>query len=375
MNGVLMELGFLKRLHASPYWPRVGWIFGTSAGALAGTLGALDRLDDLESFLYELQVHETFRPNRLWRLPLLGTHDYVLPLTIAERLDDPIKLAAAAREAEPEVVVFATDVTQDAIDGVEPEHPFELVYSSRTSSAEEFARGVLASSAISALVLPVVVDGRVATDGGWVRNYPLLAAYERPEVELIVSFRYVPRYPLFGTRSLAAAVARLRRYSRLPAARRLVAELEEAAEREARGEPAHLVDTLARLSRVAIGRNTAVEELTARDRERSVVELHALRADIRALIEEGAPEGNGRDKLLAAVEARFASAAFPFAHDRVIPRITVAGTPGEVHLGAGWRKQVPWTEENKRALIDRGYELAEAEFAAASLGGPFEAVT
>jgi predicted acylesterase/phospholipase RssA len=51
MNGVLMELGFLQRLRDSPLWPRVGWIFGTSAGALAGTLAALDRLDDLERFL------------------------------------------------------------------------------------------------------------------------------------------------------------------------------------------------------------------------------------------------------------------------------------------------------------------------------------
>ena len=34
MNGVLMELGFLRRLRESELWPRVGWIFGTSAGAL-----------------------------------------------------------------------------------------------------------------------------------------------------------------------------------------------------------------------------------------------------------------------------------------------------------------------------------------------------
>ena len=36
VNGILMELGFLQRLRASALWPRVGWIFGTSAGALAG---------------------------------------------------------------------------------------------------------------------------------------------------------------------------------------------------------------------------------------------------------------------------------------------------------------------------------------------------
>src|SRR5581483_1550862 len=70
MNGVLLELGFLQRLRRSSLWPRVGWIYGTSAGALAGTMAALDRLDDLEQFLLRLQPEEAFRPNRLWQLPL-----------------------------------------------------------------------------------------------------------------------------------------------------------------------------------------------------------------------------------------------------------------------------------------------------------------
>jgi CPA1 family monovalent cation:H+ antiporter len=48
VNGVLMELGFLKRLRVSPLWPRVGVVFGTSAGALSGVMAALDRIDDLE---------------------------------------------------------------------------------------------------------------------------------------------------------------------------------------------------------------------------------------------------------------------------------------------------------------------------------------
>ena len=85
VNGVLMELGFLKRLRESDLWPRVGWIYGTSSGALAGTMAALDRLDDLEDFMLRLQPEDTFRPHSLWRLPLLGSHDYRLPETIAER--------------------------------------------------------------------------------------------------------------------------------------------------------------------------------------------------------------------------------------------------------------------------------------------------
>src|SRR3954467_10562763 len=46
VNGVLMELGFLKRLRESELWPRIGWFYGTSSGALSATLAALDRLDE-----------------------------------------------------------------------------------------------------------------------------------------------------------------------------------------------------------------------------------------------------------------------------------------------------------------------------------------
>src|ERR671935_1597701 len=105
MNGLLLEFGFLKRVRESELWPRIGWFFGTSAGALCGTMAALDRLAPLEEFLYRLRPEETFRPNRLWRLPLLGTHDYVLPRTISERLGDPVEIARALREAPAEVLV------------------------------------------------------------------------------------------------------------------------------------------------------------------------------------------------------------------------------------------------------------------------------
>ena len=55
-------------------------------------------------------------------------------------------------------------------------------------------QAVLASSAVSALVLPRQVGDRIATDGAWVRNFPLGHAYRQPGVELIISFRYMPRY-------------------------------------------------------------------------------------------------------------------------------------------------------------------------------------
>src|SRR5436305_7689992 len=108
VNGVLMELGFLKRLRETELWPRIGWIYGTSAGALAGTMAALDRLDELEDFMLRLQAEETFRPHSLWRLPLLGSHDYRLPETIAERLGDIRDLARALATGPVELVVVAT---------------------------------------------------------------------------------------------------------------------------------------------------------------------------------------------------------------------------------------------------------------------------
>ena len=79
MNGLLLELGFLRRLREDPLWERVGWVYGTSAGALSGVMAVRDRLDELEEFVLELRPEETFRPNRLWQLPFTGLHDYALP--------------------------------------------------------------------------------------------------------------------------------------------------------------------------------------------------------------------------------------------------------------------------------------------------------
>src|SRR5919201_4370439 len=162
MNGVLLELGFLQRVRESEYWPRVGWIFGTSAGALVGTLAALDRLPDLERFLLDLQPEETFRPNRLWRLPLLGLHEYALPQTVERRFGDLEQVARELRASEIELVVCATDATPS--EEIHDVRDYELVYSSRHTDPVEFKQAVLASAAISALVLPLRVGDRIATD-------------------------------------------------------------------------------------------------------------------------------------------------------------------------------------------------------------------
>ena len=353
MNGVLLEIGFLKRLRESSLWPRVGWIYGTSAGALTGTMAALDRLDELEEFALGLQPRDIFCPQRLWRLPLNGLHEYALPATITERLLDPLDLARALAIAPIEVVVFATDVSEGD-DG-----PYELAFSSRATPVETMAQAVLASAAISALVLPLPVGDRIATDGGWVRNFPLGCALDRPEVDLVVAFRYVPHYPHLGVESLARLRRRLHRFRAVPPVRAFITELDEAEARGQRGEPIHLGDMLVRLMRVAIQSNTALEERLAAEREDVIRELAALRTDLVRIAAEHARPGR-RAQAARAVEARFADTALP----SDVQRITVRGSGGSESLEQGFRGRREWTEGSKRALIARGYAAADAELRA-----------
>jgi predicted acylesterase/phospholipase RssA len=364
MNGVLLELGFLKRLREDALWERVGFIYGTSAGALSGTMAALDRLDDLESFLMRLQPHETFRPHRLWRLPLLGLHDYALPATIAERLAPMEELADGLRDVPVELVVCATDVSASDDEEGGEQH-YELTWSSRTAAPSEMGQAVLASAAISALVLPLRVGDRVATDGGWVRNFPLAHAYAEPRVSAIVAFRYVARYPRLGAEPIARLRRRLRRFRAVPPVRAFIAELEEAEERVRRGEPGHLADLIVRLMRVSISRNTSVEERWADERDASVHELSRLREDVLELARL-----HGGDDTAAAVEMRFAVARFPFRHDRELPRITVRASAGGESLDPGFRTQRAWSDESKRRLVERGYRLTEEALRRAAFDAP-----
>lgn len=359
VNGVLMELGFLKRLRETDLWPRIGWIYGTSAGALTGTMAALDRLDELEEFMLALQPEETFRPHSLWRLPLLGSHDYRLPETVEARLGDVEQLAADLARCPVEMVVCATDVTDE--EHTAGARAYELTYSSRETPAETMAQAVLASAAISALVLPRRVGTRIATDGAWVRNFPLGHAYRRPGVELIVSFRYVPRYPPLHAPWLATLRRRLERFPKIPPVRALTVELREAEEREARGEPAHWGDMIVRLMRVAVQQNTLLEERMARDKDEALAALAALREDVEAIVRR---EGGRRGERIArAIAERFESASFPFLGDRLIPRVAVVGSAGEINLETSLRNPKPWTEEAKRELIARGYDLLDGALA------------
>jgi predicted acylesterase/phospholipase RssA len=349
VNGVMMELGFLKRLRESMLWPRIAAIFGTSSGALCGSLAALDRLDDLERFLMALQPEQTFRPNRLWRLPFLGLHDYALPQTIDIWFGGMTRMAEELAAAPVELVVVATDLSEGSV----TDTGFELVYSSRRTPPVELAQAILASAAVSALVMPLRVGDRIATDGAWVRNFPLAHAYSHEAVELIVGFRYFAQYPRLGVEALQPLRKRLMRFRKIPPIRVFIAEIDEAEARAARGEPAHLADMIVRLARVTIRRNTQSEERVAEAIDRSLHELRSLRRDVLGLVDDPG--------LREAVAARFAAAEFPFRHDRLIPRIVVQGTTGGPGLEPGVRNQPRWSEDDKRRLIRRGWELADKE--------------
>ena len=222
---------------------------------------------------------------------------------------------------------------------------------------------MLASAAISALVLPLPVGDRIATDGGWVRNFPLGHALERPGVELVVAFRHVPIYPRVGTEPLDRLRRRLQRFRAAPPVRALIAQLDEAEGRAARGEPVHLGDMIIRLMRVAIQRNTAVEEQLAADRDAACRELEALRADLVQLAREHARPGR-RTRAARAVEERFARTTLP----RNVPRIVVRGHAGADSLEHGFRESPEWTEHSKKALVARGWEAADAELRAHDAG-------
>jgi predicted acylesterase/phospholipase RssA len=361
INGVLMEAGFLKRLAESELWPRVGWIFGTSAGALAGTMAALDRLDELEEFLVGLRPDEVFRPNKLWQLPLIGLHEYTLPATIDRKVGDLVALSEELSHADKELVVFASDVTQTERAS---ETDFELAYSSRQSPPETMAQAILASAAISTLVLPLRVGDRIATDGAWTRNFPLGHAYARPEVSMIVAFRYLPEYPRFDVRALTTLKRRLRPFRRVPPVRALIAELEEAESRDRRGEPAHYIDMITRLMRLSVLRGTTLEERQADATDHSIHEHERLVRELPQLVRDhGASE-----ELAQAVEQRVLATEFPFQRERALPRIMVRAGAEGVALESRIRRGAEWTETAKRALIKRGYELTDAELAAAGIG-------
>jgi predicted acylesterase/phospholipase RssA len=317
-------------------------------------MAVIDRLDALEEFVLGLAPDETFRPNRLWQLPLTGLHDYALPDTVAERLAPAGELTRAVVGAPIELVVCVTDVSDGDHD---PDETYERLYSSRTTPPEVLARAIFASAAISALVLPLKLDDVIGTDGGWVRNFPLGHAYDNPAVGEILGFRYVPRNPRATAENLARIRRRLEPFRAVPPVRALLGELRAAEERQERGEPAHLAEMIARLMRVTVARNTMLEVRVSDEKDASVRELASLRADVLESTRRNAAPWRRR-RAVREVEQRFAAASFPFRHERALPLRIVAGDAGEHALDPSFRGGLEWPLETKRALIERGRRLA-----------------
>ena len=186
-------------------------------------------------------------------------------------------------------------------------------------------------------------------------------------MRLIVGFRYLPQYPALGTSGLAALRRRLEPFGRVPPVKALIAELREAEEREGRGEPGHLPEMILRLTRAAIVRNTVLEERLAEEKDESIHEYARLRRDLQELVAANVRSKRERAKLEEAITARLDASRFPFRHDRAIPRVIVRGSIDGPGLEQS-RAKADWPVEEKRALIRRGYALAEAELRVAGFG-------
>ena len=271
---------------------------------------------------------------------------------------DPLELGRRSAEAPIEVVIFATDVSDE--DDAKGTDRTSSSYSSHETPPEILAQAMLASAAISALVLPLPVGDRIATDGGWVRNFPLGAALDHPDVNLVVAFRYVPRYPHIGIASLGAGPARVCTAS-VPSRPSAPSSPSSTRRRRASSAASRSISATCciRLMRVAIQRNTALEERLADERDAAIRELDALRADVTRIV-----HASMRGRAVAAgrhVPSRSASRG-PRCRGRV-PRITVRGSGGAESLDAGFRGHREWSEDvearpDRARLRGGGRELA-----------------
>lgn len=364
VTGLMLQLGFLKRLQESDHWASVRHVYGTSAGAMAGAMAALDRIDLLEEFLLSLQPEDTFKQNPLWRLPLLGSHIYTLPETVEQRIGPLHELAEALISSERELTVIVTDLTPGANLGERQMRLCERAYAARSCNAEEFAEALFASAAISIMVSPLAVGGRVATDGAWVRNFPLGYAYANPKVGEIISFRYEPQELQFASDRLERYAKRLGRLGPLKPARSVRKELEAAIGRAESGHPLHTAEMFARLMQITVLRNTTQEEMQAEEKEQALSELASLREAIERAVARRRMLPWQRRALQEEIATAFAVSSFPFIHDRAVPRINVVARSESGTLESSFQRQQPWPLEQKRQLIEHGYELCDAALAA-----------
>ena len=179
INGLLLELGFLSGLREDPLWEPVGWIYGTSAGALTGVMAAVDRLDDARAVRAGARAGDISAPTACGSSRSTGLHEYALPDTIAERLMPIDGLARESRRRRSS----SSCASRTSRTAMTDEHRALRAASTRSHATdpESMAHAILASAAISALVFPLRVGDVIGTDGGWVRNFPLGHAYDNPD--------------------------------------------------------------------------------------------------------------------------------------------------------------------------------------------------
>ena len=211
-------------------------------------------------------------------------------------------------------------------------------------------RAILASAAISGLVLPIELDGRIATDGGWVRNFPFDAAYRNPEVAAIAASSLRPELSADDVR-LPRADARAsraipRRSTRPGAARRGAARAGARVTRRACALRRADRPTHARRVRPKRGRRGAHRQRARHVRGRAP-QAQGRRA------RSGCRRGTtlAAASLRAELEARFAAARFPFRHDRHVPAVIVRATSGDANLDASFK--------SGERLATRGQEGAD----------------
>ena len=207
-------------------------------------------------------------------------------------------------------------------------------------------------------MLPLRIGAGIYADGGWVRNFPLAYAHREPGVQRIVGFRYTPLAAGFTGSRVQTLHRHMAALDRLRIARGVTAELREAIGRQERGEPMHLVDTIARLSHIAVYRNSELEVQLADERDRSLSALQNLQERMRDVI-VSSTRGRCRTDLLSALDEAFGSADFPPARSRVVPRLVVdAAAPQGVRLDIS-RRHEAWKAAEKLALITHGRLLTE----------------
>ena len=154
INGVLLELGFLKRLSRDAVCGREsGGSTERRPARSQGRWPPSDRLDELEEFLLELQADDAFRPRAVWQFPRRAPRLHAARTTVAasDRVARGARIRArrrrhrARRLRDGRAATTRRATRRATSSSSTPSHSTE---------PETMGRAILASAAISGLVLP-----------------------------------------------------------------------------------------------------------------------------------------------------------------------------------------------------------------------------